>query len=331
MQLTSPYLLFLGSAKNRADAKTAVGISEWRPDKAIGEYALPECEVSVGLPKMGLEEAASKGVKTLLIGVANSGGYIPDSWIETIRKAITLGMDIANPMHTRLQAIHGIVDLAKTHGVALFNAREYTDHLPIGTGKKRSGKRLLTVGTDCSVGKMYSTLALEKSLKTKGKNCTFRATGQTGILIEGSGIPIDAIISDFIAGAVEKLAPANDDSHLDLIEGQGSLHHPAYAGVTMGLIHGSQPDYLVICHDPSRPHMRHLPDYELPSLSDCIRRNIEAAQLTNPNVAAIGICLNTFAMTEVEALEAIAKAERETGLPATDPIRFSVDKIIAAL
>ena len=202
---------------------------------------------------------------------------------------------------------------------------------PIATGVKRPGKRLLTVGTDCSVGKMFTTLAIEREMQTRGMACTFRATGQTGIFIAGTGVAVDAVVSDFLAGAVEVLTPANHPEHWDLIEGQGSLFHASYAGVSLGLMHGAQPDALVLCHDPNRPHMRGLPEYQLPDLLDCIRLNEQCGRLTNPACRTVGIAVNTSHLPENRASELISTIERQAGLPAVDPLRQGAARLVDAL
>jgi len=170
--------------------------------------------------------------------------------------------------------------------------------------------------------------ALTQALIARGFAATFRATGQTGILIAGDGVSIDAVVSDFVSGAVEWLCPENDPDHWDVIEGQGSLFHASYAGVTLGLIHGAQPDALVVCHEPTRPHMRGLPGYKLPDLRLCIDRNIDAAQLTNPAARCIGLSINTSGLEVIEARDYLRQTEDRLGLPCVDPIRSGVAAIV---
>ena len=204
-------------------------------------------------------------------------------------------------------------------------------HLNVATGARRSGRRLLTVGTDCAVGKKYTALAIDRALRERDRKSTFRATGQTGIMITGSGIPIDAVVSDFIAGAAEALSPANDPDHWDIVEGQGSLFHPSYAGVTLGLVHGTQADALVLCHDLSRSAIEGLDGYPIPPLNVCIERYVEAARLTNPRVRCIGIAVNASDLSAVDYAHKRAAIEAETGLPCADPIRDGVDTFVASL
>lgn len=328
MTIEHPYLMFLGDAADQLAAKTAAGVAYWRPDWCIGQFRLPDCHADLGLPDMTLEEAQQAGVKTLVLGVANRGGVISESWIAVLDEALDRGFDIASGLHNKVADIPAIADKAAALGRQIFDVRHPTRSFEVASGKKRSGKRLLTVGTDCSVGKMYASLALEKEMRARGMSADFRATGQTGILIAGDGISVDAVVADFISGSVEWLAPENDPEHWDLIEGQGSLFHASFAGVTMGLIHGSQPDALIMCHEPTRAHMRGLPDYPLPDLELCISRNLEAARLTNPNATFIGIAVNTAAMGEEEALDYLKETERALGLPAQDPVRQGVDRLV---
>ena len=213
----------------------------------------------------------------------------------------------------------------------IHDVRHPTREFAVGTGIKRPGKRLLTVGTDCSIGKMFTALALEKEMRARGIKADFRATGQTGIFIAGDGVSIDAVVSDFVSGAVEWLCPANDPDHWDLIEGQGSLFHASYAGVTLGLIHGAQPDALVMCHEPTRKHMRGLPHYKLPDLKLCIERNVEAAQLTNPAVRCVGISVNTAGLDPAAARDYLRRTEDEHGIPCVDPVRTGVGAIVDRL
>ena len=254
--IKAPYLLFLGDAPDQLAAKVAQGIRDWRPDISIGQIKLPNCKADLNLKNYTLEEARENGAKTLVIGVANRGGKFSDSWKETLCDALDLKLDIASGLHNLLSDEKDLVNLSKLNDCNLIDVRVPKEQFPIGNGKKRTGKRCLTIGTDCSVGKMYSSLAIEKEMRSRGMKVSFRATGQTGILISGEGIPLDAIVADFMAGAVETLSPNNDDDHWDIIEGQGSLFHVSYSGVTMALIHGGQPDHIILCHEPTRTHMR---------------------------------------------------------------------------
>jgi len=327
MQIQTPYLLFLGDARDQLAAKTAQGIAYWRPDWCVGQLRLPDCNANLGLKELTVAEAAKAGVKTLIVGVANRGGIISDAWIAVLNEALERGMDLAAGLHNKLSEVPKLRETAERLGRQLFDVRHPTRSFPLGTGAKRPGLRLLAVGTDVSSGKMYTTLALEKELKKRGRKADFRATGQTGIFIAGSGVSIDAVVSDFVSGAVETLSPANDPDHWDLVEGQGSLFHASYAGVTLGLIHGSQPDALVMCHEPTRQHVRGLPHFKLPGIKECMEANLAAARLTNPAAKFVGIALNTSQMPEADALKEIAKTEDVHGLPTVDPVRQGVGKL----
>ena len=329
--IKKPYLLFLGDAPDPLAAKVAQGIRDWRPEDCVAQFRMDNCNADMKLPDMALEEAVAAGAKTLVIGVANRGGVIGPAWIDVLKQALAAGLDIASGLHNLLRDEPELVAAAKEHGRVLHDVRVPTVQYPIGNGKKRSGKRILAVGTDCSVGKMYTMLAMEREMTSRGMKATFGSTGQTGILITGDGVPLDAVIADFMAGSIEHLTPANDDDHWDLIEGQGSLFHASYSGVTMALIHGGQPDALVLCHEPTRAHMRGLPDYQLPSLEELRDLALRVAQIVNPDVRVIGISVNTANMEEAQALEYLAKVEDEMGLPTTDPFRGGMGKIVDVL
>jgi uncharacterized NAD-dependent epimerase/dehydratase family protein len=235
-------------------------------------------------------------------------------------------------LHTRLADSPDIAAAADANGRRIFDVRHPTQNFQVGTGERRPGKRLLAVGTDCSVGKMFAALAIEQEMAGRGHDCDFRATGQTGIFIAGSGVSVDAVVSDFVSGATEWLAPANDPGHWDLIEGQGSLFHPSYAGVTMGLVHGSQPDALILCHEPTRTHMRGLPHQPLPDIAACIDGHLAAARLTNPDAACVAIAVNTSGMADDGARERLLGdlADR-FAMPAVDPVRDGVAAIVDRL
>lgn len=330
MQIQKPYLLFLADAHDRLAAKVATGIHHWHPEYCVGQLRMAGCRVDCGLPDLDIAAARAKGAKTLVIGVANRGGVIAEDWIAVLRAALENGMDLAAGLHNRLSDVPELKATAQRLGRSLFDVRHTSAALPVGTGRKRAGKRLLPVGTDCSCGKMYTALAIEKAMLERGKKATFRATGQTGILVSGAGISIDAVVADFIAGAVEMLAPDNEPDHWDIIEGQGSLFHPSFAGVTIGLIHGAQPDALVLCHEPTRTRMRGV-DYPLPDLAECMALNLRAARLTNARARFVGISINSALMPKADALAYMAELEALYALPVVDPFRQGVGRIIEQL
>ena len=331
LQLSVPYLVFLGDVPSKVYAKTALGLAQWAPELCVAQHRFPNCEIDTGLPDMSIAEAAQAGVKSLLIGSAPVGGAIQDNWIPSLLEAIAAGMDIVSGLHTQLNDYPELRDAALKHNVRLIDVRVPPENLPIGNGEKRTGKRLLAVGTDCAVGKKYTTLAIAKALKARGVDCDFRGTGQTGIMITGSGIPIDSVVCDFTAGAAETLSPDNDPEHWDIIEGQGSLFTPAYAGVSLGLLHGSQPDAIVVCHDPVREHIVGCPNHPIPSLQTCIETNLMLARLTNPAVQCVGVSVNTSAVAPESREALLQQIAQDTGLPCVDPIIDGVDAIIERL
>ena len=329
--LRTPYLLFLGDAPDALAAKTAAGVAHWRPEWCLGQLRLPGCKADLGLPEMSVEDAAGAGAKTLVVGVANRGGVINENWIPVLGRALERGLDLASGLHVRLAAVPVLKATAERLNRTIADVRHPSRDFEVASGKRRSGKRLLTVGTDCSIGKMFTALALEREMRRRGLKADFRATGQTGILIAGEGVSIDAVVSDFVSGAVEWLAPANADDHWDLIEGQGSLFHASYAGVSLGLLHGAQAQALVMCHEPTRTHMRGLPHYPLPSLRDCIEANLRAARLTCPEVACVGISINTAALDASAADSVLKQTADAFGLPCVDPVRTGVAAIVDRL
>lgn len=331
MKLTTPYLLFLGDAADQLAAKTAKGVKDWRPENCVGQHRLEGCNADVGLPDMTFAEAREAGAATLVAGVANRGGLISDIWITALHEALEAGLDLAAGLHNKLGDIPELRDTAERTGRSIYDVRHPNETFPVGTGEKRTGKRLLPVGTDCSCGKMYTALAVEKEMRERGMKATFRATGQTGILITGEGISVDAVVADFISGAIEVIAPANDPDHWDVIEGQGSLFHASYAGVSTGLLHGAQPDVLILCHEPTRTHMRGLAHFPLPELEECMEANLKAASLTNPNVRFAGVSVDTSRLEEEEALSFLEETGARLGLPAVDPVRTGVGPIVEQL
>jgi uncharacterized NAD-dependent epimerase/dehydratase family protein len=326
-----PYLLFLGDAPDPLAAKVAQGIRDWRPDLAIGQYRMAGCKADMGLPDMTPAEAAAAGARTLVVGVANRGGVISPAWITVLTGALAAGLDLASGLHNLLRDEPDLVAAAMAHGRHLHDVRVPPRRYPIANGERRRGKRCLAVGTDCSVGKMYAALAMEREMRARGIKATFRATGQTGILITGDGVPLDAVVADFMAGAIEWLTPDNDPGHWDLIEGQGSLFHPSYSGVTLALIHGGQPDALILCHEPTRGHLRGLPHYPVPSLEALRDLALATARIVNPEVRVTGVAVNTVALPEAQALELLASIEARMGLPTVDPFRQGTGPLVDAL
>ncbi len=329
--LPQPYLLFLGDTTERGYAKTAFGLRDWAGDKCVGELACEGASVTTGLPALTPQEAVAAGARAMLIGVANGGGIIPDSWMPALIAALEAGLDLIGGMHMRLADIPALAEAARRHGRRLHDVRTPPPSIPVGNGRKRSGKRLLTVGTDCALGKKYTALALASAFVARGVDAEFRATGQTGIMIAGAGVPLDSVVCDFTAGAAEALSPDAAPDHWDVIEGQGSLMHPAYAGVSLGLLHGSQPDVIVVCHEPGRSQVLGAPGYALPSIDETIEINLLLGRRTNPAIRCGGIAYNSSAMDEAQALEMMARDSERFGLPVADPIRGGplFDKLVA--
>lgn len=330
MLIEHPYLLFLGDARDALAAKTALGIVDWRREWCLGQMRLPGCKADAKLPDMTPREAAAKGARTFVIGVVNAGGVLSPDWIAIVVDALDSGLDVASGLHMSLGDVPEIAQAAERNGRTLHDVRISKERFATGKGDKRPGLRLLTVGTDCSVGKKYTALALEKGMRDRGFDADFRATGQTGVFISGRGAAIDAVVADFISGAVEWISPAAAPDHWDLIEGQGSLFHPSFAGVSLGLLHGAQPDAFVVCHEPTRRTMRGV-NTPLPTIGDVIHMTIACGRLTNPAIRCVGVAVNTEALAEDAARSEIQRIETTYGLPATDPVRFGVEPIVAEI
>ena len=327
MQIATPYLMFLGDVPDRLAAKTAFGIADWRPEWCVGQIRMPGCAADLGIPDLTLAQAVETGCRTLVIGVANAGGILPEHWVAEIVAALEAGLDVASGLHVRLGSIPAIADAATSNGRELHDVRHTSETFDTGKGTKRPGRRLLTVGTDCSSGKKYTALALERGMRERGFDADFRATGQTGVFISGRGVSIDAVVADFISGAVEWIAPAAEPEHWDLIEGQGSLYHPSFAGVSLGLLHGAQPDAFVVCHEPTRTAMRGV-QHPLPTIRQVIDLTVQCGRLTSPDIRPVGIAVNTQALDEAAARALLDEFAGEHDLPATDPVRFGVASLV---
>lgn len=320
LDLPRPYLLFLGDTPERGYAKTAIGLRDWAGEHCIGECGLPG-GITIDLPRYTPRDAYAAGARSLVIGVANPGGFIPDTWMPVLLEALESGLDLVAGLHTKLNGVPQLKDAAARLNRRLIDVRTPPSDIPVANGKKRTGKRLLTVGTDCALGKKYTALALAWAFKKHGVDADFRATGQTGIMIAGSGMPIDAVVSDFVAGAAEMLSPDNKPDHWDVVEGQGSLFHPAYAGVSLGLLHGSQPDVIVVCHDVSRTHVLGYPSYKLPTIPELVDLALLLGSRVNPNVRCGGVSLNTHGLSAAEAADVLARERSALAMPVADPMR----------
>ena len=328
IQIEAPYLLFMGDVGDDGHAKTGHGIAYWRPELCAGQMRLPGCAVDMGLPEMSTGQAVQGGVRTAIVCIASTGGVLADEWIPALAELALAGLDIAAGTHSKLNDNPVLVAAAKDGGARLIDVREPPPELPVGRGRRRSGKRVLMVGTDCAVGKKYSALALHREFESRGVNTDFRATGQTGILIAGEGIPIDAVVADFISGAAEELSPDNADDHWDVIEGQGALLHPSYAGVSLGLLHGSQPDAVVLCHDVGRDDLIGLEgSFAVPPLSEVVEIVLKEARITNPACLWAGISVNTSSLGNVARTNYLAELESRYALPCVDPVATGMARI----
>jgi len=332
LSLPQPYLLFLGDTMNARDAKTAFGLRDWARERCMGEYALPAATVTTGLPRLTPAQAGARGARSLVIGVAPIGGVIAPAWVPALVEALEAGLELVSGMHTRLENVPQLGAAAARLGRRLINIRQPPTNLPVGTGHKRTGKRLLTVGTDCALGKKYTALSLTREFKKRGVNAEFRATGQTGILIGGGGIPIDSVVADFVSGAAETLSPDAAPNHWDVVEGQGSVFHPAYSGVSLGLLHGTQPDVIVMCHEVGRDRVLGLEHYATPSVPEAIELTLTLARRTNPQVRCAGLSLNTSTLDGAQARTVLAEYGERLRLPVADPMRSGpeLDRLVEA-
>jgi len=327
-QFEMPFVVFLGDTVDALYAKTGLGMVKWRPQECAGQMRLPGCGVNADVPDLSIVDAKKAGVCSLIIGSAAVGGGVPAHWVATLREVATAGIDIVAGLHVRLASLPGLQDAATAGSARLIDVRVPPPNLPVGTGKRRSGKRLLTVGTDCACGKKYTALAIEREMRARGLKSDFRATGQTGIMIAGRGIPIDAVVADFLTGAAEMLSPENDPEHWDVIEGQGAIFHPGFLQVSIGLLVGSQPDAFVVCHDPLRKTVSQWPDFPLPSIAEVIAWTVDIGKLTNPDIHCVGVALNTSKVPAAERARLLTQYSTETCLPCVDPIIDGVRPIL---
>ncbi len=329
--LKTPYLIYLGNTQIQGLAKTGLGLVYWRPERCLGQLREEGCVADLGIPDMGIAEAVIAGARTLVLGTAFIGGLMPSEWTGRIVEALESGLDVASGLHIPLRSFPNIAKVARTTGGVLHDVRLMKGPFPVANGLPRSGQRLLALGTDCAVGKKYAALAIHREMITQGMDATFRATGQTGVLIDGQGICVDAIVSDFVAGAVEQLTPAAEVDHWDVIEGQGALIHPAYAGVSLGLLHGAQPTAFVVCHEDGREELSAFPGHKTASIAETIDLTVLLSRRVAPGIRCVGICLNTSQLNEAEARERLADLSVEYGVPACDPVRFGVSGIVRNL
>ena len=326
-------------------SKTANSIIRYQADRVVavldrkhaGKTAQDVLGFGGSIPVVAsMAEGLARGADSVLVGIAPAGGRLPDEWREWLREALVGGCNIVSGLHTFLGDDPVLAETAAKHGRTLTDIRRPPTNLPIASGLARdlAPLVLLTVGTDCNVGKMTAQLQLVKGLKERGLRTNFVATGQTGIMIEGWGIGVDAVVADFIAGAAEQITVKGaENADVVLVEGQGSINHPGYSGVTVGLLHGSCPDAMILCHQSTREYIgdyRQASWLRLPPLSEYVKAYEALAGMVSPS-KVIGIALNTYDMGDDEAREACRKATEETGLPATDPVRFDPAPLLDAI
>jgi uncharacterized NAD-dependent epimerase/dehydratase family protein len=329
-------------------SKTANSVIRYLPERVVGVVDRVHAGKTVqdvlgfggAIPVVASMEAGLRlKPAAVLIGIAPSGGRLPDEWRGWLADALDAGCDLWSGLHTFLNEDPILHERAKANGRHIFDVRRPPANLPVGMGLAREVEPLviLSVGTDCNVGKMTAQLQLVRGLNERGLRTKFVATGQTGIFIEGWGTAVDAVVADFIAGAAEELVLRGaPDADILLVEGQGSINHPGYSGVTLGLLHGCCPEALILCHQASREFIgeyRGEPWLRIPPLTDYVKLYELIGSAVHPT-RVIGICLNTYDLTEAEARAACETAARETGLPCTDPVRFDptplLDAVVAA-
>ncbi len=329
--VAKPYVIFVGDESSPVYTKTGAGIAYWDPENCVGQIRLAPTAADLGLPDMTLDDALAAGARTLVIGIAVVGGAIPPTMRSVIIEALTRGLDVASGTHDRLAEDSEFAAAAALSGATITDVRVPPVGLPVGKGVKRRGQRLLTVGTDCALGKKYTALALTREMVARGMDATFRATGQTGILISGSGVPIDAVVADFVSGAAETLSPDAPESHWDVIEGQGAILHPGYAAVSMGLLMGSQPDAVVVCTDAVRETIVGWPDFPIPSIQEVIDLTLRIGSVVNPDIRVVGISANTSGLPEAQRGHYLREVSETYGVPAVDSLATGVGPIVDVL
>lgn len=331
---------------NHNDAKTAVGLLRYNNDTVVAVIDRANAGHDVadvlgepagaGVPIVAdVREALTYAPDTLLIGIAPVGGRLPDEWRAQLITAIQAGLDVVSGLHMLLEEDAKLVAGAREHGVRLWDIRKPPTQLAQRIREDlphRPGSHVLYfAGTDCNVGKMTASVELDRAARRRGLSSAFVATGQTGILIAGDGVPADRVISDFLPGAVEGVVvPAAEAADWVWVEGQGSLLHPAYSAVTLGLLHGAAPDAQILCHEAGRAAIRHYERQPIPPLSE-VRAIYEQAAAWLKPAPVVAVVLNTRLLSETEARAAIAAAEAATGLPTDDPVRFGADRLVEAV
>ncbi len=336
------YLILADGLFGPEESKTANACIRYAPERVVGVLDASRAGLTAqqvlgfggDIPVVAtLDEGLALAPNALLVGIAPAGGQLPDSWIRLLSLAIQNGLEIWSGLHTFVGDVPELAALARKHNVAIHDLRRPPTNLVVANGRVRDvdATIVLTVGTDCNIGKMTTQLQLLDAVRGHGIRTKFAATGQTGILIEGSGVGVDAVVADFIAGAAEQLVlDCAKDADLVLVEGQGSIIHPSYSGVTYGLIHGSLPHAQIMCAQPSRTAINRCEWVKIPPLVDFIRMS-EAATSPLRFAPVIGVALNTYDLDEDDARRTIEKVQHETGLPTTDPVRFGPEPVAGAI
>ena len=331
LTLPAPFQIFLGDEHRKTYVKTGQGLIDWRRADCLAQFRLTENTCRLDLPDMTISEAKQAGVQSLLVGTAQIGGSIPENWLPVFIEAAEHGIHVVAGLHTRLSSVPELVAAAEKGNAQLIDIRVPPNNIPVATGKKRSGKRLLTVGTDCALGKKYTALQLSQDMTEMGMSVEFKATGQTGIMIAGQGLPIDSVVGDFISGAAELLTPDTEGNHWDVIEGQGAIYHPGYGAVSHGLLVGSQPDAFVVCHEAGRECISGWEHYPLPSIGEVIERTISIGRQTNPEIQCVGISVNTSSLNDDERNTYLMDLSSKYQLPCVDPLRHGTRPILIEL
>jgi uncharacterized NAD-dependent epimerase/dehydratase family protein len=335
------YVILTQGRTHPTPAKMAAGILRYHPERVAalldnetaGRDTGEIMGVGRGIPIVGtLKEAIGMGANALLTGITPPGGQLPIEWRRLILEAIAAGLDVVSGLHTFLKEDEEFSGAARAHRVSLFDLRRPPDELTVNgcRAKSLANLRVHTVGTDCNCGKKVTALEIDQALRQQGERSTFIATGQTGILISGRGIALDRVISDFVAGAAERLVLENADYDYLIIEGQGSLVHPLYSGVTLGMLHGFMPQALILCHQLGRRIMRGSADTPVPTLETMIDL-YERITLPVYPAKVIGIAINSMEVDESTARREIEETEKRLNLPATDVVRLGADKLARAV
>jgi uncharacterized NAD-dependent epimerase/dehydratase family protein len=342
MSRSPRYLILADGLFGPETSKTANACIRYTPDHVVGvidaRHAGRTSQQILGfggdIPVVAtLDDGLARGPNALLIGIAPPGGQIPPEWVQLVRRAIENKLEVWSGLHSFLGDIPELAEAARQHGVAIHDLRRPPAKITVANGRVRDvdATVVLTVGTDCNIGKMTTQLQLLGALRSRGIRTSFAATGQTGILIEGRGIGVDAVVADFISGAAEKLVlDCAADSDLVLVEGQGSIIHPSYSGVTYGLLHGSLPHAQVMCAQPSRTAINRCEWVKIPPLPDFIRLSETVAAPLRP-APVIAVALNTYDLDDDTARRTIEQVQRETGLPTTDVVRYDPAPVADAI